>query len=135
VEELAQLGVRVVLIGSGSAAELAEFARQYALGRWPLVLATDPTLGAFRAAGLVRSRARVLSPRSLAQDVRALLAGYRQTTRAGDAAQLGGTLLLDRGRLVHQHVSRSVGELVDMNDVVQAALALRIESEVVGRLV
>lgn len=127
--------MRVVLVGSGSAAELADFSRRLELARWQVTLVSDPTLRAFQAAGLVRSRARVLGPKSIVQELAAIARGYWKRRRAGDAAQLGGALLLDGDQVIYRHRSLSPGDLADMSDIIETALARTVERSAAGRLV
>jgi hypothetical protein len=132
--ELEALGVKVVLVGNGPPAALEAFGRELGLAERRVTLVTDPSLAAYRAAGLRRPRA--LGLRSAAQTLRALGAGYRQRRRAGDARQLGGAVLADEtGRVLYHHRSDSAGDLADPSDIVQAALGHLVERRAAGRLV
>ena len=57
-------------------------------------LLVDPELRAYRAAGLRRGRVELLSPRLPLNAMRALRAGYRQTSVQGDPWQLGGVFVI-----------------------------------------
>ena len=132
--ELEGLGVSVVLVGNGPPPALAAFVRDMSLERRRVTVVTDPSLAAFRAAGLRRPRVHGL--RAAIETVRALGAGYRQRRRAGDAMQLGGAVLVDEaGRVLYHHRGRSPGDLADPSDIVQAALALLVERRAAGRRV
>ena len=132
--ELEALGVGVVLVGNGPRAALAAFAREMGLAERRVTLVTDPSLAAYRAAGLRRPRAHGV--RSAVQTLRALGQGYRQRRRAGDARQLGGAVLADEGgRILYRHESDTAGDLADPSDIIQAALRHLVERRAAGRLV
>ena len=124
----------VVLVGNGPPEALAAFARDLRLDGRRVTVVTDPSLAAFRAAGLRRPRVHGL--RAAIETLRALGAGYRKRRRAGDARQLGGAVLVDEaGRVLYYHRSGSPGDLADPSDIVQAALALLVERRAAGRRV
>jgi hypothetical protein len=132
--ELESLGIDVVLVGNGPAAALAPFVHEMNLEGRRVTVVTDPTLAAYRAAGLKRPRAH--GARAALETLRALGAGYRQRRRAGDHMQLGGAFLADEtGRVLYHHRSASAGDLADPSDVIQAALARLVERRAAGRLV
>lgn len=132
--ELDRLGVSVVLVGNGPPAALAAFVRDMGLEGRRVTVVTDPSLAAYRAAGL--RRPRVHSLWGILDTLRALGVGYWQHRRAGDALQLGGALLADEtGRVLYHHRSQRAGDLADPSDVVQAALALLVERRAAGRRV
>jgi hypothetical protein len=134
LDEFASLGVNVVLVGNGPVDALPAFVREHALERRPVTVVTDPSLAAFRAAGLLRPRFPGL--RAAVDAARALGAGYMPAPRAGDALQLGGALLIDEARrLLYYHRGRSPGDLADSSDIVHAALALLVERRLAGRRV
>lgn len=134
VPELESLGVNVVLVGNGPPAALAAFVRDMNLEGRRVTVVTDPSLAAYRAAGLRRPRLHALW--GIVDTLRALGAGYWQRRRAGDAMQLGGALLVDEtGRVVYHHRSQRAGDLADPSDVVQAALTLLVERRAAGRRV
>ena len=132
--ELERLGVAVVLVGHDPPDALASFVRDRDLTRSGLTVVSVPSRAAFRAAGL--SRPRLLGLRAALEAVRELAAGYAPERSAGDRRQLGGACLVDRrGRVVHHRASRSPGDLIDVADVVDAALALLVEERAAGRRV
>jgi hypothetical protein len=134
LDEFEALGVRVVLVGNGPVDALPAFVREHALERRPVTVVTDPSLAAFRAAGLLRPRFHGL--RAAVEALRALAAGYVPGRRAGDALQLGGALLIDEARrLLYYHRGRSPGDLADSSDIIQAALALLVQRRLAGRRV
>jgi hypothetical protein len=132
--ELENLGVSVVFVGNGPPTALAAFVRDMGLDRRRVSVVTDPSLAAFRAAGL--RRPRLYGWRVVIETLRALGAGYIQHRRAGDTMQLGGALFVDEaGRVLYHHRGQSPGDLADPSDIVQAALALLVERRAAGRLV
>ena len=134
LSEIENLGVSVVLVGSGPPAALAAFVSAMNLERRRVTVVTDPPLASYRAAGL--RRPRVHGWRAVVETLRALGEGYRQRRRAGDAMQLGGAFFIDgSGRVLYHHHSQSPGDLADPNDIVQAALALLVERRAAGRRV
>jgi NAD(P)-dependent dehydrogenase (short-subunit alcohol dehydrogenase family) len=84
-------GVTVALIGNGNASFAEAFREDFEL-EGPILI--DPELGAYRAAGLRRGASAVASPRLLANGLRAMRAGARQTAVQGDPWQLGGVFVL-----------------------------------------
>ena len=132
--ELESLGVSIVLVGNGPPAALAPFVSEMSLGGRRVTVVTDPSLAAFRAAGLARPRLH--GWRAALETVLALGAGYRLRRPAGDIMQLGGAILVDdAGRVVYHHRGGSPGDLADPSDIVQAALALLVERRAAGRRV
>ena len=132
--ELEALEVGVVLVGNGPVTALPAFVSDMNLEGRRATVVTDPSLVSFRAASLRRPRVHGL--RAVVETLRALGVGYRQRRRAGDAMQLGGAFLVDgAGRVLYAHRGKSPGDLADPSDIVQAALALRVEQRAAGRLV
>jgi len=125
--ELHAAGARTVLVGNGAPAAIDGFVERHALGDKPVDVVTDPTLAAFRAAGLVRSAWATFGPRAIVDYVRAMGAGFVPRKTAGDNLQQGGAVVVDAGgRVVFHHVSRSLGDHADGSDLVDAALGLAI---------
>jgi hypothetical protein len=126
--------VSTVLVGNGPPAALGPFVREMGLDNRRVTVVTDPSLAAFRAAGLARPRLH--GWRAVVETVLAVGAGYRLRRLAGDLRQLGGAILVDEaGRVLYRHRSRSPGDLADPSDIVQAALALLVERRASGRRV
>lgn len=124
--ELAALEVGVTIVGSGTADQLAGFVEREELARPGVACFTDPTLAAFRAAGLQRSRWGTFGPIAIGQLVRAQLHGHRQGRTQGDLTQQGGALYITRaGEVAFYHRSRSLGDHARLADIVDVALAAR----------
>jgi hypothetical protein len=127
LDELAALGVRVVLVGSGAPEHIGAFLERHDLADKKVEVYTDPSLASFAAAGLARSFWATWGPRAIVAFVRALSRGYRQGASDGDMNQQGGALLVDADRtVVWLYRSTNLGENADPSDVVEAALRLRI---------
>jgi len=124
--ELAVLGVRVVVVGNGTPDQLAAFVAAEQLAGYAVEAVTDPTLAAYRAAGLERSRLGTVGPRALASLGRLALHGHRSGRTCGDPWQQGGTLFIRRGGdLAFVHRSRRIGDHAAIAEVVELALAAR----------
>lgn len=124
--ELERLAVDVVIVGSGSPAQLAAFVEREQLARPHVHCFTDPSLATYRAAGFVRSWWATFGPRALAQTVRAFLHGHRNGRAQGDLHQQGGTIYLRRGgEVALYHRAASLGDHARVADVVDIALAAR----------
>jgi hypothetical protein len=125
--ELSALGVRVVLVGNGPPDRMEGFLERNALADKPVELWTDPTLAAYRAAGLHRSAWATHGPFALVDFLRALGRGHRPGRIEGDLRQQGGAFLADEeGVIVWAHRNESMGDHPDPADVVDAVLALRL---------
>jgi|HubBroStandDraft_6_1064221.scaffolds.fasta_scaffold269861_2 peroxiredoxin len=125
--EIAALGVRAVLIGSGAPDHIGAFLERHGLADKAIELFTDPALDAYRAAELRRSAWATHGPGALVDFVRALTHGHRPGRVDGDAYQQGGALLVDDdGTIAWAHTSDRLGGHADPADVVDAVLALRL---------
>jgi peroxiredoxin len=126
LDELATLAVDVAIVGSGSPEQLAAFIEREDVARPHVRCFTDPSLAAYRAAGLVRSRWGTLGPKAIGHVVRAFLAGHRNGRPQGDLYQQGGTLYITRaGGLAFYQRATSLGDHPVLGDVVDVALAAR----------
>jgi len=127
--ELDRLCVDVIVIGSGTPEQLAAFVEREQLARPHMHVFTDPSLAAYRAAGLVRSRWATFGPRAIADTVRAFLQGHRNGRPQGDLLQQGGTLYVRAGgEVAFSYRARSLGGHARVADLVDVALAARAEA-------
>lgn len=125
--ELAALGVRVVLVGSGSVARLVAFAERMKLRPPDVELVTDPSLEAYAAAGMHRSAMGTYAPKPVLASLGLYALGHWVKRHAddGDVEQQGGVLLLDADRrVVAHHEDRDLVDHAPMADVVHVALEL-----------
>ena len=117
--------VKVVIVGCGSAAQARDFSGRFALETRTLVVATDPTQTAQRAAGLLRSRWGALGATATWNLLRAIGRGHANAWGHGDFFQLGGTFLVDAdGTVVVHHEERHLGATLPFATVVERALIL-----------
>ena len=125
--ELRAAGARTVLVGNGSPGAIDGFVERHGLADKAVDVFTDPTLAAFRAAGLVRSAWATFGVRAAIDYVRAIAAGFVPRKTEGDVLQQGGALVVDAGgRVVFHHVATHLGDHADGSDLVDAALGLAI---------
>jgi len=100
-------GAELVIVGNGSVAQAKGFRDD---NRITTPVFTDPTLEAYRAAGLRRPIVP-LRPQVVASAVRALRAGHRQTRLLGDPLQLGGVFVVEAGgRIRYSFIARDAGD-------------------------
>ena len=131
--ELADLGVNVVLIGSGSPEQLATFTTAQRLVGHPIALYTDPELAAYRAADLERSWLGTIGPRALGKLAALALRGHSNGRACGDLWQQGGTLYVRRGgEIAFAHRSQRLGDHAPVSTLVQIALATAVAEAGVG---
>lgn len=127
VSELADLGVRVVLVTPAAPSRLPSFAKRMHLASSHAVLCSDPSLATYRAAGLRRSAWSTYKPTSIGASLWLYALGH-YTTRSpddGDVLQQGGCLLLDgAGRVLLHHRADDLSDHVPMTKVVDLALEL-----------
>lgn len=107
-DEIKQTGVRLVVIGNGQPWQAKAFREDE---RIPFELWVDPEMKAYRAAGLRRGVATLVSRRSVKHTWRALRGGHRQGKVQGDPWQLGGAFVITpEGETVYEQVSREAGD-------------------------
>ena len=116
--EIRARGAELVVIGNGAQHFAAAFREDMGLDG-PLLV--DPGLRAYRAAGLRRGRVGLLSPRLPLHALRALRAGYRQTSAQGDPWQLGGVFVIrPDASLAYRHASREAGDHAPIQAILAA---------------
>jgi peroxiredoxin len=120
--ELDALGVAVLLIGSGPPGHIDAWIERNDLRDKHARVVTDPTLDAFRAAGLARSFMATYGPRAVAEFLRAFSRGHRPLPTDGDLFQQGGSFLTADGIVVWSRANKSLGDHGDPSDAVEAAL-------------
>lgn len=110
--------LRLAVVGNGSVAQAAAFAAELEIS---FELYTDPRLGSYKAAGLVRSIGSVLSLGGVKNAFRALSRGHHQSMVRGDAWQQGGAFVIAPGnRLLYAQRSRTGGDHVDPQELLSA---------------
>lgn len=118
-EELKQLGINLIFIGSGNATMAADFREQLTL---EVPVWVDPKRITYAHLGLKNSVASTLGPRVWAHAIRAFRAGFRQTSTQGDPFQQGGVLVVRRGGAIqYGYVSQTAGDHPPMDAVMKHA--------------
>jgi hypothetical protein len=116
-------GARLVVIGSGTPNFIAGFREN--TGFDGLIL-SDPSLSAYKVAGMRRDMWRNFTPLSAAYAVRALARGHMQGRTQGDASQQGGVLVIEPpGHIVFEHLSKLAGDNAPPADILAALEARR----------
>lgn len=119
--ELNDLGVGLVVVGSGNADQARDFLAERRLA---LPLYVDPGLKAYRALGLRRGVAATLNLSAIKHGARAMAGGYTQGAVAGDPWQQGGVFLVrPDGTMPYSYRSEAAGDHPDPRDILEAARA------------
>jgi hypothetical protein len=116
VEEIRKKGGELIVVGSGTPEQAKRFAQEEQLD----TLVTDPTLEAYKIAGMKRGVLRVANLRSAKNMFRALGDGHFQGRTQGDAWQQGGVVVIADGRLLLQHAASAAGDPTDFRGVITA---------------
>jgi hypothetical protein len=123
--ELSALGVRAVFVGNGAPHFIEGFVTRHGLTDKRVEVFTDPTLGAFRAAELLRSAWATFGPRGLIDKARGLTHGLGWGGMKGDQLQQGGSIIVDaRGVVAFYHRSESLGGHARASDLLEVAMRL-----------
>jgi hypothetical protein len=114
-EAIVALGVRVIAVGTGSAAQ----ARRLRETGTPFPCLVDSGEHLYRALGLGRvGLTTLLDPMTYLNYWRAWRRGSRQGKVTGDPRQLSGVAILDAdGRLRWRYASRTIGDYPPLADV------------------
>lgn len=115
------LGAELVVVGSGTPRQAARFAEEE---RVESTMVTDPTLEAYRRAGMKRGVLRTFTFKGTLHAARALKAGHVQGPTQGDTWQQGGVVVVSAlardGRVVLQHAASEAGDPTDFEAIVRA---------------
>lgn len=118
IDEFRRLGAELVAVGNGSVEQAREFREAEQL---PFPLFTDPSLRAYRRAGLRHGLASSIDPRVALRGLQAMAGGFRQGAVQGDAWQQGGVFVVaPGGRLLYGYVSRHAGDHPATADILRA---------------
>ncbi len=125
LHEFTRLGLRIVYVGNGAPNFIQGFIERNAIDPDEVDVVTDPSLKAFDAAGLVRSRASAFGAGALFGLARAMLTGNRQGAVEGDNDQQGGVLIVGAdGILAYRYRDQRTGDHAPLTDAVDAALRI-----------
>jgi peroxiredoxin len=118
VPEIERRGATLVVVAPSKTEHIAAFRKSTG---YKGALFVDPTLRAFRTAGLVRGRASTYHPLAVLRGIGAMARGFRQVGRHGDVVQQGGTFVLGPGnRVRYEWRDRYAGHHPDLDAVVGA---------------
>jgi peroxiredoxin len=118
VPEIERRGGTLVVVAPSKSEHIAGFRESTG---YKGALFVDPTLRAFKTAGLVRGRGSTYHPLAVLKGVWAMAQGFRQVGRQGDIVQQGGTFVLGPGDRVHyEWRDRYAGHHTDLDEVVEA---------------
>ncbi len=112
------LGAEVVVVGPAQPEHIAGF-REVTGYEGPLFV--DPSLRAFKEAGLAHGLDKTLHPLTFIKGFQAFAGGFRQGMTRGDPVQLGGTFVLGpRSQVRFEWRDRFAGDHPQMRDVLAA---------------
>ena len=118
VEQIRERGAQLVVVGNGSVAQAASFAKERELD---FSLLTDPGRRSYKAAGLMRNIVSTFNPFFLKAAGRAMKNGHRQGTVQGDPWQQGGAFVFAPGNeVLFAQISKAAGDHAEPSDLVSA---------------
>ena len=120
-EKFDRAGVRLVLIGQATPRQARHFRDK--LGVAPLPVLADEDLESYRAAGWRRGNVtQLVGPRSVLSGLKhSARSGVVQGRVIGDAAQLGGVMLVRRGgEVAWSHRQENAGDTVEPERLLEA---------------
>ena len=112
------MGAELVVVGNGRPEHARDFQQQHGLD---VPLYVDPDLQAYAAAGLRRDLRSTLNISTVANAVRALRGGHRQSSTQGDPWQQGGAFVITSdGDVLYRYVSQAAGDHPDPREIIAA---------------
>lgn len=119
LKEIEAHGARLAFIGQATPRHAAHFQRRYAPD---VEIYADEDRATYKALGLRRgSAAQLIGPKSVLKGIARAASGTPQGRIIGDAAQLGGTLLvLQDGTIAWEHRSTDASDNPSVEDVTSA---------------
>ena len=110
----------MIVVGQAQPSDLAEFMAGRSL---PFEVFCDPDQQAYAAYGLVRGTLWqvTLSPEVIGAGLQAFQEGHRVSGIVGDAMQLPGSFVIDRGTIVFAHKGTTSSDLTSPEDLIAAA--------------
>jgi AhpC/TSA antioxidant enzyme len=122
-QEFEQAGVGLVLIGQATPRHAKHFARKLKIDDDMTILA-DEDRTTYKAVGFRKANVgQLLGPKSVVTGLKhSARSGVMQGRVIGDAAQLGGAVVITRdGEVAFQQASEHAGDTVDPHDLLRAA--------------
>ena len=123
-EKFDEAGVRLVLIGQATPRQASHFRNKQGIA--PLPVLADEERESYRAAGWRRANAQQLvGPRSVLSGLKhSARSGVVQGRVIGDAAQLGGEMLVRQGgEIAWSHKQENAGDTTDPERLLEAVRA------------
>ena len=122
-EQFEQAGVGLVLIGQATPRQATHFRRKLDID---LPVLADEERATYKAAGIPRAKVtQLLGPKSVMSGLKhGARSGVTQGRIIGDAAQLGGALIVaPGGDVVYEQVQRNAGDTIEPGALLDAAKA------------
>lgn len=111
-------GASLYLVGIGSPFIIQAFREDTGV---TAPIFADPTLATYRALGMRRGLATMLSWSMIRNALRARRSGYRNVMIAGDTQQHGGVLVVRPGGVVaYRQISRTAGDHAPVDAIIAA---------------
>jgi peroxiredoxin len=131
-DALRNVGIDVVLVSSGTAAQAEVFRRDY---RVPFTVICDPERVLFKKYSLREMTLRdYLSPRMWVKSVQVMAQGYGHKSGEGSEAQLGGVFIIETsGKVAYAHIAADAADHPSPHEILQAAATLGGRAEILGR--
>ena len=124
---LYSLGVPIVFIGNGSPSSLPGLRKRLAISD-SVPLYTDPTLKIYSELGLHTSLMRTFGPKGMFNIANGWLKGFTQTRWGEHQGQQSGLVLLDSNKQVRWlHISKYLGDLPKVGDILEQVLLLKVD--------
>ena len=120
-EQFEQAGLGLVLIGQATPRQAKHFARKLDLDGTTIL--ADESRQTYKIAGFKKANlSQLLGPKSVLSGVKhGARSGVVQGRIVGDAAQLGGAMLVDTsGEVVFRQASRNAGDTIEPADLIAA---------------
>jgi hypothetical protein len=122
-QELEAAGLSIVVVGNGKPWQAKKFRDTLAL---PFPLYVDPSMEAYRVAGLKRGAFKTLGPFNIAATLRALKAGFVQHRTQGDPWQQGGAFVITpAGDVPFAKINEIAADSVMIEELVAAGRRLQ----------
>ena len=129
-KELNRLNVRILIIGCGASRFINGFMNRNRLYAEPVEVFTDDRLKAHQAAELYYGIWGGFGPRALIEMARAFVSGYVSGPVEGDFKQHAGAILVNsQGEVQLYHRNRSLGDHLNNQHLIDAALKLFITTQ------
>ena len=114
-DSIGALGAKLCFIGNGTPKMALDFQQEHAL---KIPVFVDPSLEAYRAAGLKRGLWKTLGLRPILRSFPALAAGFRPGRLQGDPWQQGGILVVGKeGQILYAYSNQHSGDTPRIKEI------------------